>query len=79
MCINLLKMSCRKRWKWHFRDPKFKTFFLGSMPPDTPRLGLGVQSQNLARAYIRSKLILRYAPESLLSRKKTGDRYQILD
>ena len=24
--INLLKMSCRKRWKWHFRDPKVKNF-----------------------------------------------------
>ena len=22
--INLLKMSCTKRWKWHFRDPKVK-------------------------------------------------------
>ena len=49
------------------------------MPPDTPRLALGVQSQNLVRAYIPSKLISRYAPESLLSRKKTDDRYQILD
>ena len=24
--INLLKMSCRKRWKWHFRGPKVKNF-----------------------------------------------------
>ena len=39
MCINLLKMSCRKRWKWHFRDPKFKTF-PGGACPQTP-LGWG--------------------------------------
>ena len=26
MQTNVLKMSCGKRWKWHFRDPKFKTF-----------------------------------------------------
>ena len=24
--INLLKMSCGKRWKCHFRDPKFQNF-----------------------------------------------------
>ena len=24
--INLLKMSCRKRWKWHFQVPKIKNF-----------------------------------------------------
>ena len=24
--INLLKMSCRKHWKWHFWDPKVKNF-----------------------------------------------------
>ena len=31
--INLLKVSCRKRWKCHFRDPKLRNF-LGSIPPD---------------------------------------------
>ena len=24
LCINLLKMSCAKRWKWHFQDPKYE-------------------------------------------------------
>ena len=24
--INFLKISGRKRWKWHFRDAKFKNF-----------------------------------------------------
>ena len=30
--INLLKMSCGKGWKWHFRDPKFKDFLMGACP-----------------------------------------------
>ena len=34
-----MKMSGGKRWKWYFRDPKFKIFW-GSMqcPPVPPRL-----------------------------------------
>lgn len=39
--IYLLKMSCEKRRKWHFRDPTFKNCLggawgRGSMPPDRP-------------------------------------------
>ena len=26
--INLLKMSCGKRWKWHFRDAKFNGIYI---------------------------------------------------
>ena len=31
-------MSCKKRWKWHFWDPKFKNF-LEEYAPRPPRLG----------------------------------------
>ena len=31
--IKLLKMSCGKRCKWHFRDPKLKNLG-GGMPPE---------------------------------------------
>ena len=30
--INLLKMSWGKRWKWHFRDPKFRNFLREHAP-----------------------------------------------
>ena len=33
--INLPEMSCGKRWKWRFQDPKIKTL-LGEHAPGTP-------------------------------------------
>lgn len=33
--IYILKMSCRKCWKWYFRDPKFE-HLLGEYTPETP-------------------------------------------
>ena len=35
LLINLPEMSCGKRWKWRFQDPKIKTF-LGENAPRTP-------------------------------------------
>ena len=63
--INLLKVSCRTRWKWHFRDPKLRNF-LGSIPLDlvgwadfgaTPFFLACVHLQNLT---LRSWLLFRY-------------------
>ena len=37
LSINFLKISCRKRWKWHFRDPKFKNFWSSICPQTSQR------------------------------------------
>ena len=36
--LYFLKISCRKRRRWHFRDPKFKTFLLGEHAHRLPQV-----------------------------------------
>ena len=63
--ISLRKMSCGKRWKWHFRYPKVKNF-RGEHAPRTPRLG-HLRRYNFSSQRTHTLQISRYVdPEQFL-------------
>ena len=65
--FNLLKMSCGKCWKWHFRDPKSTNFSGGESLPSipTPRLGR-LRDYNVSSPRAYSFKTSRYAPVFLM-------------
>ena len=76
--IKLLKMSCGKRCKWHFRDPKLKNLG-GGHAPRSPKF-CRLRRYNVFSPHAYTFKISLYAPETILNKFKfVGHKYYSKD